>query len=384
MVLVLKIKFGEDTRRITVEHIPNFSQLSALLQQLFSNLQAPFQVKYIDEDQDMITITSDLELKESVNVASVTQSSLGSPVLRLFIYEAKPAKENVASGKQQEAPKNEQSKPQEPTNPFTFFSNVPFGQLLNDPQKLQQLLGQFVGRINQEGLPNIPELTTLFQSLGLNPPQQGEQPKNENPQLQFQQLLAELVNNPLFKELLPHLLNQFHCQQPTNPNVNPSTAESDIHPGVVCDGCNGTISGIRYKCATCPDYDLCSSCESKSGIHDSSHLFLKIPKAAFGRGCPYRRPWASSQCSDKKWGRWGGKSNSTSNTTSPQARYLARFVSDVTIPDGTTVNPNQNYFKIWRLRNEGTETWPAGTRLEFVGGDKISSQDWVVTPMVAP
>ena len=86
MVLVLKIKFGEDTRRLTVEHVPNFSQLVVLLKQLFGNLREPFQIKYLDEDQDMITITSDLELKESVSVASVTQSSLGSPVLRLFVF----------------------------------------------------------------------------------------------------------------------------------------------------------------------------------------------------------------------------------------------------------------------------------------------------------
>jgi len=54
MVLVLKIKFGEDTRRLTVESAPTFAQLVVLLKQLFPNLREPFQVKYEDEDKDLI------------------------------------------------------------------------------------------------------------------------------------------------------------------------------------------------------------------------------------------------------------------------------------------------------------------------------------------
>ncbi len=35
------------------------------------------------------------------------------------------------------------------------------------------------------------------------------------------------------------------------------------------------IVGIRYKCANCPDYNLCERCEAKRP-HDHQHLFLKI------------------------------------------------------------------------------------------------------------
>jgi hypothetical protein len=46
------------------------------------------------------------------------------------------------------------------------------------------------------------------------------------------------------------------------------------HKGITCDGCNVTsMTGIRYKCSVCPDFDLCDKCEA-SNTH--AHPFLKI------------------------------------------------------------------------------------------------------------
>lgn len=47
-----------------------------------------------------------------------------------------------------------------------------------------------------------------------------------------------------------------------------------LHPGVTCDGCEGGITGTRFKCTVCPDYDLCSSCQA-TGIHQE-HALLPI------------------------------------------------------------------------------------------------------------
>ena len=44
----------------------------------------------------------------------------------------------------------------------------------------------------------------------------------------------------------------------------------------------GPVVGIRYKCAVCPDYDLCENCEAVT-THD--HPFLKIRNK---KQTPYR------------------------------------------------------------------------------------------------
>ena len=54
-----------------------------------------------------------------------------------------------------------------------------------------------------------------------------------------------------------------------------SAKHKKIHPGVICDSCNGPIVGVRYKCTICPDFDFCEKCEEKNnGEH--GHPMLKI------------------------------------------------------------------------------------------------------------
>lgn len=56
-------------------------------------------------------------------------------------------------------------------------------------------------------------------------------------------------------------------------------------------------------------------------------------------------------------------------TLTPHAGILdARFVRDVTIPDGHIVRPGEPFIKIWELRNAGEVAWPVGTVLQHVGG----------------
>lgn len=50
----------------------------------------------------------------------------------------------------------------------------------------------------------------------------------------------------------------------------------------------------------------------------------------------------------------------------------ASFVSDVTVPDGTTFKPDQDFRKTWRLKNLGTCTWTTDYDLVFVSGNRMT------------
>lgn len=49
----------------------------------------------------------------------------------------------------------------------------------------------------------------------------------------------------------------------------------DTHYSTFCDCCFGPVSGFRYKCLICVDYDLCKNCEKN--IHHTQHPMLRIP-----------------------------------------------------------------------------------------------------------
>ncbi len=62
------------------------------------------------------------------------------------------------------------------------------------------------------------------------------------------------------------------------------TYAQEIHESITCDGCKSdTIKGLRFKCDSCHNYDLCQKCVD-GGIttqtHESSHPLIVVPLRA--------------------------------------------------------------------------------------------------------
>ncbi len=67
-------------------------------------------------------------------------------------------------------------------------------------------------------------------------------------------------------------------------------------------------------------------------------------------------------------------------TAVPIPCNLAGFVTDVTIPDGSTLNPGASFTKTWRLQNEGSCAWTTSYALVYSSGDLMNGAAVVSLP----
>lgn len=81
----------------------------------------------------------------------------------------------------------------------------------------------------------------------------------------------------------------------------------------------------------------------------------------------------------------GGPTSSAITALPGDTCLKGEFVADVTIPDGTRMNPGQTFTKTWRIRNAGTCPWAADFTLIYFKGDKMGGPDFINLPhVVAP
>ncbi len=60
------------------------------------------------------------------------------------------------------------------------------------------------------------------------------------------------------------------------------------------------------------------------------------------------------------------------------------FMADVSIPDGTKLNPGEKFTKTWRLYNNGSCKWYEGYTVEFVSGDFMGGRSAVIPQRTIP
>ena len=71
-------------------------------------------------------------------------------------------------------------------------------------------------------------------------------------------------------------------------------------------------------------------------------------------------------------------------TTAAGCDSDAAFVSDVTVPDGTSFKPGETFSKVWRLRNNGSCAWGAGYQFTFIDGAQMGAAGALAVAATAP
>jgi hypothetical protein len=124
------------------------------------------------------------------------------------------------------------------------------------------------------------------------------------------------------------------------------------HGSFSCDICmkKQPSKSVMHGCRSC-NFDICAQCNTQHGFVPSPPAEASAPVVAIA----------------------------------PPAPPQAKFVSDVTLADGCVVRTGERLNKTWRVRNSGSERWPAGTRIGHVGGDAFGGPvTGVEVPLAAP
>ncbi|CAG8481049.1 10357_t:CDS:10 [Ambispora leptoticha] len=270
-----------------------------------------FKIRYSDEDADAITVENDLDLMEAVNHLSSLSRNQDKLVVRLFLEKtnlpiiptptetpitrkastastAKSAatkstranetnKNNIASSSK-EASSNVVEEPTTSTvekidDQIERVVNTSFKNLQTMVQNMVSQISSSLERDLSMSISNLNTITAVPR----------EQIKDESQSQQSNKTDTNTKNNKKDdkkdNEIGSSTSKPTETQQISRFVPNSST-EPVVHHGIICDCCHQTIQGMRWKCQTCPNFDLCQVCKSKAPSvhrHPSSHNFRPIP-----------------------------------------------------------------------------------------------------------
>ncbi|XP_030195966.1 next to BRCA1 gene 1 protein isoform X2 [Gadus morhua] len=227
---------------------------------------------------------------------------------------------------------------------------------------------------------------------------------------------------------------------PTSSSASSASSSSSSSSAPHCSSCRGQTAGGGYQCSVCTSCTLCEPC---SFSHDPSHNLVRArtPLSIPEHGSPapdhsrfYRRGDRSFRKAEKqrlkaekrqlkaevkeirkqlrmerRGQQWSsshhdGSSSpvllqprATQHHNSPErpkrpcplaAPAMTAVFLDENLPDGTRLRPATKFIKYWKMRNTGTASWNADTKLKFMWGNlAVGSGDrWreVSVPFLQP
>lgn len=337
MSVTVKSVYGDDIRRFVISNSCSFEDFSSQLRQAYGLENVRFSVRFLDDENELITVTTDAGLREALSLAvsgfvKILKFQIHLPKSdtkvpdNLPVSEAKPVNKPLTT---------------EPAAP-TVFDSVKAEPVQAPPQNSPPCKAEVLRLLralftDSEVAKILPSVLQVFQSSLVHPATTlqhvidhilGAYPLIKNhpsvvalspwlplyiPKLEpFRQKLCQLAADfPCLLQIFENASNFgefFGGQNPWEENEEeedgsgfgwpprgpPFAGPSDLHLGVTCDNCGmKPIQGVRYKCSVCANYDLCSACEATE-CHPADHPLIKsrapaIPPPGFNNA-PFGGP----------------------------------------------------------------------------------------------
>lgn len=167
-----------------------------------------------------------------------------------------------------------------------------------------------------------------------------------------------------------------------------------VHSRYTCNGCGvHPITGVRYNCTVCSDFDFCEVCEANT---EHTHPFIKHKTVIAPQHQP--APATNEVVVDLDLGNVlpfvpeklkhiiSKIQNKLSNKLDHKQKLKGlkgKAVAHLTLPKFTEVLQDTEYDKTWVLSNTGKVAWPAGSKLVHVRG-RLATGSAVDLPSLAP
>ncbi|XP_045231869.2 next to BRCA1 gene 1 protein isoform X6 [Macaca fascicularis] len=134
---------------------------------------------------------------------------------------------------------------------------------------------------------------------------------------------------------------------------------------IACNNCQRRIVGVRYQCSLCPSYNICEDCEAGPYSHDTNHVLLKLRRPVVGSS----EPFSHSKYSTPRLPAALEQVRLPLQPYTPVMPMLSAAFVDENLPDGTHLQPGTKFIKHWRMKNTGNVKWSADTKLKFMWGN---------------
>ncbi|XP_036195557.1 next to BRCA1 gene 1 protein isoform X3 [Myotis myotis] len=414
--VTLNVSFKNETQSFLVSDPENttWADVEAMVKVSFD--LNTIQIKYLDEENEEVSINSQGEYEEALKMA-------------------------VKQGNQLQMQVHEGYRVVDEAPPPVLAEKPPVSRTGKKPLAHYSSLMRVLGSDMKTPEEPAPQQFPLA-------PSDADQPQDRPPDW-FTSYL-ETFREQVVKETVEKLEQKLHeklvlqnpslgsCPSEVSVPISEETLflpENQFNWHISCSSCQRRIFGVRYQCSLCPSYNICEDCESGPYVHDSNHVLLKLRRPVVGSSESFshsrfstpRLPAALEQArlqkqvdknflkaekqrlrAEKKqrkaevkelkkqlklrrkihlWNSIHGlqspkcplgrpESLLQSNTLmlplqpcAPVMPTLSAAFVDENLPDGTHLQPGTKFIKHWRMKNTGNVKWSTDTKLKFMWGN---------------